>query len=145
MVPRHIRNWMALVFFTLFLAACGGGGGGSGGGNSSGSGGGNSSGGRPSGSPTPTPLNYAVQLAWTAPSTRADGSPLTASDLSGYRVYYGLDTSSNQDTVITVDGGTTTSMRLTLSTAGTYVFTITAVDTSGLESSFSAPVSAAVN
>ena len=96
---------------------------------------------------TPTvPASYKVQLNWTAPSTRADGTALSLSDLSGYRIYYLLDgTDSSKDTTVSVTGGTTTTLSLTLTTAGSYTFAITAVDRNGLESSLSRAVSVPIN
>jgi type II secretory pathway component GspD/PulD (secretin) len=157
MFLRSLRNWIALGCITLLLTACGGG---SGGGNSaspgasgtsSGTGtssGGTSSSGSNSGTtaPTPTALTYAVQLSWTAPTTRADGTPLTSTELTGYRIYYSLEGSdASQDTVVPISGGNTTSLQVTLSAAGTYAFAITALDQNGLESALSTPVLVAVN
>jgi hypothetical protein len=152
----------ATLGLALLLTACGGGGGG-GGGGSTGTGG--SGGNNPAGSPsspnglpvsgngdTPTQGDgsatgtYRVQLMWTAPSTRADGSPLPLSELSGYRIYYLLEGSDpSNDSRLSVNGGTTTSLNLTLTAAGAYTFAITAVDQSGLESSLSNAVSVPVN
>lgn len=156
MPVQLVRNWIALALLTLLVTACGGG---SGGGNSASSGSSNSAGSATSGTsgnttsgssgttaPTPASITYPVQLAWTAPSTRADGSALTASELAGYRVYYSLEGSATtDDTVLTVNGGSTTAFKITLTTAGTYAFAITAVDQNGLESSLSTPVLVAVN
>lgn len=153
---RPFRNWIALACLTLLITACGGG---SGGGNSA-SDGSSSTGTAASGStsssatstssgttaPTPTSITYPVQLNWTPPSTRADGSALVASELTGYRIYYSLEgTSASEDTVVPVSGGATTSLTITLTAAGTYAFAITAVDQNGLESSLSTPVLIAVN
>lgn len=153
----------AVLGLALLLTACGGGGGGGGGSSNSGTNGSGSPSSNPS-SPssvpptgtgngstsnpptTPTVGSYRVQLTWTAPGTRANGSPLPLSELSGYRIYYlleGADPSS--DSAVTVNGGTTTFLNLTLTEAGTYSFAITAVDQNGLESSLSAPVSVPIN
>lgn len=152
---RPFRNWIALACLTLLITACGGG---SGGGNSA-SDGSSSAGTATSGStssttstssgttaPTPTSITYPVQLNWTPPSTRADGSALVASELTGYRIYYSLEgTAASQDTVVPVSDGATTSLTITLTAAGTYAFAITAVDQNGLESSLSTPVLITVN
>ena len=158
MPVRSFRSWIALVCLTLLVTACGGG---SGGGNSSSDSSTSSTGTVSSSStssgttstststtaaPTPTSITYPVQLAWTAPSTRADGTALSASELTGYRVYYSLEGSSaSADTVLPVSGGTATSLTINLTAAGTYAFAITAIDQNGLESSLSAPVLVAVN
>lgn len=74
-----------------------------------------------------------VALAWVAPTTNTDGSPLT--DLSGYRIQYGtsasdLATSVYQQTLAT----TWTSPDLT---PGTWHFAVRAFNTMGLESALS--------
>jgi hypothetical protein len=85
-------------------------------------------------------------LLWSAPSTRANGTALPLSELSGYRLYYlreGSDASN--DKTISIQGGTTTSYNLTLTAAGSYTFAITAVDQNGLESPLSSAVSVPIN
>jgi hypothetical protein len=158
---QALRTWIVIGCIAFLTTACGGG---SGGGNSAsgttnsgtsaGTVGGSTSTGSTSGSttgsstaaPTPTPISYAVRLNWTPPSTRADGSALTSSELTGYRVYYALDgADASQDTVVPVSGGTTTTVQVALNAAGTYAFAITALDQNGLESSLSSPVLVAVN
>jgi hypothetical protein len=152
---RSFRSWIALVCLTLLITACGGGGGGNSdsGNSSTGAAATNSIAGSgttsaPSGAATPTPtaITYPVQLKWTAPSTRADGSALAASELTGYRIYYSLDgTPADQDTVVPISSGATTAFTINLTAAGTYVFAITAIDQNGLESALSSPVLIAVN
>jgi hypothetical protein len=97
--------------------------------------------------PIPTlPLSFKIKLNWSAPSTRADGSPLPLSEISGYRVYYLLEgTDSSNDTTISINGGNTTTLNLTLTTAGSYTFAITTVDRNGLESKLSSAVSVPIN
>ena len=93
------------------------------------------------------PAAYAgiLDLTWTAPTTNADGTALT--DLASYRVYYGTSTVTcpGGSTFVTVPSataspppGTTVNYRLTgLQTGTTYYVGVTAVDTSGNESSCS--------
>ena len=86
---------------------------------------------------TPT---YTVTLAWTAPTTNADGSPLT--DLAGYRVYWGVMPGDHPNSV---DVGLTTTHVMTeqvLLSDTRYYFAVTAVDDSGLESDKSNEASA---
>lgn len=65
--------------------------------------------------------------------------------LAGYRIYYtALNTPASADTMIPVSGATTTAMQVSLPAAGEYSFAITALDSSGLESNLSSPVSVAV-
>jgi hypothetical protein len=71
-----------------------------------------------------------VQLAWEAPTTNQDGTPLT--DLAGYKLYYGL---TSQQYTSNVDVGNRTSYTLAgLEVGRTYYFALTAYDISGNES-----------
>ena len=148
MLKRISRQWLVISCLAVLTTACGGGGG-SGGSNSSTPGGTSNS--APSSSPTPasspTPTaKYSVRLSWAAPTTRADGTALPASALTGYRVFYTRDGSNqSEDTVVTVDGGNSTTLVLSLSIAGTYTFAITAIDSDGGESALSAPASITIN
>jgi hypothetical protein len=83
-------------------------------------------------------LAASVQVSWQAPTTNADGTPLT--DLAGYQVYYGP---SSGNYTVTLDVGNTLSVSLSGLTAGqTYYFAVTAYDTSENESARSTEVSA---
>ncbi len=75
-------------------------------------------------------------LSWTIPTTRTDGSPLSLSEIDGYRIYMG---SNEEDLSLIVDlnDGTTTSHTFTDMAIGTSVFTVTTYDIDGNESSFS--------
>jgi fibronectin type 3 domain-containing protein len=87
-----------------------------------------------------------VKLTWTAPSTRANGKALPMGEISGYRLYYIREGSNASDDVtVSVPGGNTTTYNVTLGTAGSYTFAITAVDVNGLESPLSGEVSVPVN
>src|SRR6267378_3658162 len=90
-----------------------------------------------------------LDASWTAPTTNSDGSALT--DLGSYRVYYSASaTPCPGATFFTVASSTSTppsnqtvSFRLTgLTTGSTYNVSVTAVDTSGNESSCSSAASA---
>lgn len=79
-------------------------------------------------------------LSWTAPTTNADGTPLM--DLSGYKVYYGTASGVYG---APVDVGNVTTHQVTGLTGGlTYYLAVTAYDTSGNESVYSAEVSKTV-
>jgi len=80
---------------------------------------------------------YSVTLAWDAPTTNADGTPLT--DLAGYNVYDGE--TSGIYTAVT-DVGDVTTFTLKGLPAGLRFFAVTAYDSSGNESDFSVEVSA---
>jgi hypothetical protein len=69
------------------------------------------------------------------PTTRADGSPLLATDLKGFEIYYTTDTSATGTYII--NSGTATTYSVTNLAAGTYHFAMSAVDTAGLKSSLS--------
>jgi len=72
-------------------------------------------------------------VAWTAPTTNTDGTPLT--DLAGYKIYYGT-TSGNYPN--SINAGKVTSYAFNNLTSGTpYYFVATAYDTTGFESAFS--------
>jgi hypothetical protein len=86
-----------------------------------------------------SPGNSAT-LTWDAPTTNADGTPLT--DLAGYKVYYGT-TSGNYTEVI--DAGNVTTYKVENLSPGTYYFTVTAYDNSGNESGYSNEVSKTIN
>jgi uncharacterized protein YjdB len=78
------------------------------------------------------PTTGDATLAWNAPTTHVDGTPLT--DLAGYKIYYGT-ASGSYTTVIDV-GNVTTSVVGNL-TSGTYYFAVTAYDVYGSESGYS--------
>jgi hypothetical protein len=96
------------LFILLSFFSCGGGGGGS-----------------------ISPSN-SVTLTWDAPTTNADGTPLT--DLAGYKVYYG--TSSGNYTMA-MDVGNVKTYKYEGLQSGTYYFAATTYDTSGNESDYS--------
>ena len=82
-----------------------------------------------------------AKLAWDAPTTNEDGTPLT--DLAGYKLYYG-PSSGNYTGSIDVED--TTSVEIAtiidviyeaLPTTDTVCFTVTAYDTLGNESDYS--------
>lgn len=78
-----------------------------------------------------------VTLSWDAPTTNADGTPLT--DLAGYKIYYGTS-SGAYSTAIKV-GNITKYMAYNLENGVVYYFAVTAYDMSGKESKFSNEVS----
>ena len=79
-----------------------------------------------------------LTLAWDASTTNTDGSSLNpATDLSQYKIYYGT-ASLTYTTVVNVTNPGTTTISQTLSLSpGTYYFSVTTVDASGQESSYS--------
>jgi len=113
---------LLLLCFLLLLPGCGGGGGGSAGGSGS-----NSSPGSPANPPN-SPSDNSVTLAWDAPTTRLDGSPVTENEINGYDIYWNQDDYSNPI-------GTTTSETFTVNNlqAGEYCFKASAVSMYGIE------------
>ena len=74
-----------------------------------------------------------VSLSWQPPAENQDGSPAT--DLAGYRVYYGSFSRDYSDDV-TVSGAATTRWDLSLP-SGEYFIAMTAFDAEGNESAYS--------
>jgi hypothetical protein len=78
--------------------------------------------------------NGSATLSWTAPTENTDGSTLV--DLSGYKISYGTDASSLTNTIVITNPSVTTYMVEDLSPA-TWYFAVSAVTSSGIESSLS--------
>ena len=91
-----------------------------------------------------TNVQQKVDLSWTAPTTRTDGTLLNPSELEGYRIYYGAspDELVLQEEII---GVSATEISITDLPPGVYYFSVTAYDSDGLESSFSEVVSKEVS
>ena len=77
-------------------------------------------------------------LSWQAPTTNTDGAALT--NLSGYRIYYGTDSSDLGETVDLKGVGVQTYVIDNLGT-GTWYFAVRAITASGAESALSDVVS----
>lgn len=73
-----------------------------------------------------------VTLQWDAPTTNADGTPLT--DLAGYKLYYGP---SSGNYIKNIDVGNVTTYKASALPDGSYYFVVTAYDTGGNESDYS--------
>lgn len=78
-----------------------------------------------------------VTIAWTAPVTRADGSPLSLAEIGGYRVYYGT-TEGDYPNSIDVSDGSAVEVTLNDLPLGSYYIVVTTYDVAGRESEFSA-------
>jgi len=92
--------------------------------------------------PAPSETGGTVTLTWTAPSTRMDGSSIALSEIDYYVINYGQDV-ANLDQSVNVGGGEDNYTFSNLK-SGTWYFTIRVVDTNGLSSAPSEPVSAEV-
>ncbi|MCU7797148.1 MAG: putative Ig domain-containing protein [Candidatus Thiodiazotropha sp. (ex Myrtea spinifera)] len=75
-------------------------------------------------------------LSWSAPTTRTDGSPLTISEIDGYRIYIG-DTSDSLQMEVDLNEGTATSVTISDKEVGTYYVALTTYDVDGNASSYS--------
>jgi hypothetical protein len=84
-----------------------------------------------------------MSLQWTAPVTRADGTPLSLSDIDGYRIYYGVSAGKYPNSF---DMGDSTARSATVANVpvGTYAVVMTTYDVNGLESAYSPPVTKTV-
>jgi hypothetical protein len=88
--------------------------------------------------PIPMPLPcHCATLTWEAPTTNTDGSPL--SDLAGFYVHYWSATNHTHDYVLNIANAMATSQVLVLA-PDTWSFAMTAYNTKGRESAFSATV-----
>ena len=81
-------------------------------------------------------------ISWTPPMENTDGSTLT--DLAGYRIRYGTSPGSYSET-ITINGSGLTSYLVENLGVSDWYFVMTAFNSSGLESPYSAPVYKAIN
>lgn len=77
-----------------------------------------------------------LSLSWVAPVARADGTPLSLSDIDGYRIYFGTSTGSYPNQIDLTDA-TAQAATITDLPAGTYYLVMTTYDVSGLESAYS--------
>ena len=82
-----------------------------------------------------TPLaTGSATVSWVPPTLNSDGSPLT--DLAGYRIVYGTDIASLNQTV-TIDGPDVTRYVIENLAPGTYFFGLISFTTDGVESELS--------
>jgi hypothetical protein len=82
-----------------------------------------------------------VTLSWTTPTSNTNGT--TATDLAGYRIYYGSKaTDLNQ--VVTVEGAEVTDYSFRQLSAGTWYFAVVAYNSEKVESGLSAVVPVAI-
>lgn len=83
-----------------------------------------------------------VTLSWTPPTRNTDGSPLL--DLAGYRILYGTTPGTYPLSVELGNPGLTSYVMEGLS-PGTYYFVSTAINSAGVESSYSGMVQKTIN
>jgi hypothetical protein len=129
LIQSRFTKALLVTIIVAQTVACGGGGG---------SGGSNSSSGNNVSDSVVVPTG-SVTLGWTAPATRADGTPLSLADIDGFRIYYGESAGDYTDSVEVADG---TAQTVTVNDipVGTYHVAITAFDANGSESGFSSEI-----
>lgn len=95
--------------------------------------------------PPPPPVvvstTATILVTWSAPTTNVDGSSLT--DLTSYNIYMGAS-ASNMSAIGHTKAGTTSFTTQPLG-VGTYYFTVSAVNSSGVESDKTGPVSTVIS
>ncbi len=89
---------------------------------------------------TTTVAQRDVQLSWSIPTQRQNGDELLLSELSGYEIAVGCGT---EDTIIEVPAGVETYTVPDLA-VGSCDFSISAIDTDGLQSPWSDVISAQI-
>jgi hypothetical protein len=152
---KQLVKFLALIATVITLTACGGGGGGGSGGSTQTSSGSGNQGTTPTTPVTPPPTStpqpgtgtaHTLQLSWSIPTTRENGSALAINELSGYQIYYYPEGSSaGSGEIVNVSGGSTSATQLTVTGSGTYYFAIAAVDQTGTLSNLSNYVSVTLN
>lgn len=93
--------------------------------------------------PVTPPPPATAKLSWKAPLARENGAPLYVGEITGYRIR--IEKQGTSTIQVKSVGGSTTSTSIQLSGAGTYYFSIAAVDTTGVYSDYSGKVSTTVN
>ena len=83
-------------------------------------------------------------LSWSAPSVRADGSPLPLSELSGYRLYSGSSPNS-LSLLVDISDISKTEHKVTNLDAGTHYYAVSAYNINGIEGAMSDVVSKTIN
>jgi hypothetical protein len=86
--------------------------------------------------------NGTALLTWTPPTENTDNSVLT--DLAGYKIYFGTSAGSYND-AITIDNPGLTSYLVEDLASSDWYFAMTAVNSSGVESSYSIEVTKTIN
>lgn len=120
----YFRNLLFFAAIAFVTVACGGGNSAVTTNNSTGNGTGGT--GSTAGGTTGT-----VTLKWAAPSTYANNTAASLSEITGYRLYYG-PSATNTPNYVNITNGSTMQYTITLP-SGTYYFRISAIDTNGYE------------
>jgi len=123
-INRSGSFFLALLF--MFLSACGGGGSS----NST-----NPASNTSTGTVAPQ-SSGTINLTWTAPSSRSDGSALSLSEISSYTIYFG-NSVGDYPYSVAVEDPTTTHIDISDLPVGTYYLVMTTTDNLGQESGYS--------
>ena len=83
-------------------------------------------------------------VSWTAPTTRSDGTPMSLSDIDGYRIYYGTSR-GNYTQQVNITNGAATSRTVNNLPVGQYYLVMTTYDQDGRESAQSPEISKQAN
>jgi hypothetical protein len=83
-----------------------------------------------------------VELSWKPPTQNSDGSPLM--DLAGYKIYYRRNPGS-YDQEISINNPSVTTYIVEQLNPATYYFAATSINSSGVESAYSAEIERMVN
>lgn len=80
-----------------------------------------------------------INLSWVAPAERENNSPIALSEITGYKILYGIAQGQYSNSV-TINDSTAVNYTFADFPAGTYYFVVTTLDTEGRESRFSPEV-----
>lgn len=128
------RAGIAAVVFAVFLSGCGGAGSDSG-----------SSAQAPPPAEESVATSQTVSLSWLAPGKRINGEQLSYVDeIDGYIVLYGQDPDNLDQQVVVECGSLNCGYDVEDLSSGTWYFAVQTVDSNGLVSSPSQPVSRAI-
>ena len=81
-----------------------------------------------------------IELSWDIPVARENGDSLGINDIEGYRIQYGLNATSPENS-IQIAGATTTSHTIEDLFPGTYYLRIATIDSDGIQGAYSAMIS----
>ena len=121
---RAVISSILIVSFAFLTSACSSGGDGS-----------------DAGTGASSIANGVAALSWVAPAEREDNTPISLSEIDGYRIYYGTEEGSYENVI---DVGNNWEHTVNGLSAGTYYFVVTTVDTAGRESAYSTELSVTI-
>jgi hypothetical protein len=84
-------------------------------------------------------------LSWSAPTQYSDGSPLLASDISGYKVYVGSSSRNYASNHMVSASTTSVRIRDLNVPKGSFYVAVSTLDKAGYESEYSREVTATLN